>query len=71
MTTAKIFQLRPPSKPRPVLHVPTSDRIVKLWAVWAAKNIAAKMRPLPQNLRARDDARDKYIIAVWREQSPT
>lgn len=56
------------AKPRPVLQVPTSDRVVRYWAEWSACNITAIMKPLPHNISARDNARARYVAALIEEQ---
>ncbi len=48
-----------PIRPR-ALTVPTTDRIVRVWAEMAARKIAFSMNPNPHNKDAYDAAMKRY-----------
>ncbi len=69
--TAEILTFpRPFAKPRPVLTVPTSDRVVRAWAEFSAANVAATMNPRPHNIAARDNAKARWLAAIIENGEP-
>lgn len=66
--TAEILTF--PSKARPKLVVPTSDRVVRLWAEMEARRIAFSMNPLPHNKAMFDSAQRRYDEACTKAGWP-
>ena len=68
--SAQILTFPSRSKPRPVLTVPTTNRIVMLWAELNCRIAAAWMNPCDHNVKAMADARARYVAALVDEQEP-
>ena len=70
MTQCTIIPFPSRSKPRPVLTVPTSDRVVRLWAEMHARISAQHDNPCPHNEAQLAKARARYVAALVDEQEP-
>lgn len=69
--TAQILPFPAKSKPRPVpLQVPTSPKIVALWAEKEARKIAYGMNPNEHNRNMFDAAQDRWLAQCVEENYP-
>lgn len=68
--TCRILTFPSKAKPRVVLHVPTSSRVVELWAELNERLAAAWKNPTPHNQRMVESSRARYIKACQDENYP-
>lgn len=70
-TQSNVVPFPSKAKPRPVLQVPTSDLIVKLWGQLHERIRAHHNNPCPHNERMMASARARYIAACIAENCGT
>lgn len=68
--TAQILTFPSKAKPRAVLHVPTSNKVVGLWAEKEARRLAFAMNPCEHNRTMFNDANTRYAKACDDEKFP-